>query len=447
MGGPLASLPPRTLSVQAMASALLEMQAVAMGRLDVGGAVVLIDDGVAAVLADSALLSVLLNGGAARVAALSDAKIGEAAQELVVLAGDLGEHVTRSLLALQAAGGHIRGIVLTAPSSRQRCAQGEVRLSGSAPPVPISWAPLCFAPLRCAPQPTMVLCGGSSGPSPSLCSTAAVTEEGGAREELGSLAYLASVMMEGLSGQQYSIFAVGSRARALATRVCEWSEAVHEACAIGAWRDDSSLGMVYTVRARTHAHLPAHAGTLAHAYTYTLQTNPPTYTRSYTHAAPAHLMILDGDADLASDAAESGSLPGALLEYMLSTLPAGPAPLPPCVGAPQIYGADVWGSLEEEPAEAGSAGGGGRDWLFFGDDAEVVDVLGKMSQADVVEGWQFLRARLEGGGEADAADESRAGQGAGIVDVGPLRRRLEQSVRGREQVRLHEYPSIYPCVN
>ena len=149
-GRPLASLPPRTLSVQAMASALLEMQAVAMGRLDVGGAVVLIDDGVAAVLADSALLSVLLNGGAARVAALSDAKIGEAAQELVVLAGDLGEHVTRSLLALQAAGGHIRGIVLTAPSSRQRCAQGEVRLSGSAPPVPISWAPLCFAPVPAA---------------------------------------------------------------------------------------------------------------------------------------------------------------------------------------------------------------------------------------------------------------------------------------------------------
>ena len=66
-------VPPRTLSVQAMASALLEMQAVAMGRLDVGGAVVLIDDGVAAELADSALRSVLLNGGAARVAALSDA--------------------------------------------------------------------------------------------------------------------------------------------------------------------------------------------------------------------------------------------------------------------------------------------------------------------------------------------------------------------------------------
>lgn len=158
-------------------------------------------------------------------------------------------------------------------------------------------------------------------------------------------------------------------------------------------------------------------------------------------------MILDGDADLTSDAAERGSLPGALLEYLLSTLPAGPAPLPPCVGAPQIYGADVWGSLAEEPAEAGGAGGGGRDWLFFGDDAEVVDVLGKMSHAEMVEGWRFLRARLEGGGEADAADESRAGQGAGVLDVGRLRRRLEQRVRRREQVRLYLYPSIYASVN
>lgn len=159
----------------ASASAVLsEMQMVAVGRMRVGGCVVVIDDNVAAVLAaDSKLLAGILNAGyvlrsfcfcrtcivrnlprkeilyallltlngttsALRIISLDALAatcrhLSPARQEkvdYVVLVSDLCERVHAALLALQGTGGSIKSVQLTAPSSLKRCAKGELKLGG-----------------------------------------------------------------------------------------------------------------------------------------------------------------------------------------------------------------------------------------------------------------------------------------------------------------------------
>ena len=95
------------LCTQRMARALesmSEMQMVALGRMRVNGAVVVIDDSVGSVLqADCKLLSCLLNAGAARVVSLADTTHRHFSQEFdyVVIVGDLSDSVHSAILALQ----------------------------------------------------------------------------------------------------------------------------------------------------------------------------------------------------------------------------------------------------------------------------------------------------------------------------------------------------------
>jgi hypothetical protein len=83
-----------------------EMQMVALGRMRVNGAVVVIDDSVGSVLqADCKLLSCLLNAGAARIVSLADIDTTHRhfSQEFdyVFIVGDLSDSVHAAILALQ----------------------------------------------------------------------------------------------------------------------------------------------------------------------------------------------------------------------------------------------------------------------------------------------------------------------------------------------------------
>jgi len=280
--------------------ALSELQAVAAGRMRAAaGAVVVVDDSTAAVLrADGKLLGSILHAGALRVAALEDVP-GElpeteaGAVEYVVVVCDLSERVLKACEALQAGGGRVRSVLLTAPSCAKRCAEGELRLSGGS--VAVSWLPLFFAPFVCLPQPTVMLSGAQ-------LTAQHVSGRAAAPDELGALAYQACVMMEGLSGSKYQVFAVGSRPRALAMAMKDWTNPVREAVAGGQWRDESQI-------------------------------------------EPAHLLILDGDADLVSAGRHGDDNAGALLDFIFWNdifVSGGPPQAAP--GISSMCQPEAWGS-------------------------------------------------------------------------------------------------------
>jgi hypothetical protein len=124
-------------------------------------------------------------------------QVEEPGVDHVVIASDLSEHVLKALAALQTAGRTIRSVFLTSPSSLQRCAEGEMRLSSTAPPVHVSWAPLFFAHLACVAQPTVLL---ASGTFPSAHASAAASAD-----DVSSLAYQACVLMESISGSKHEV--------------------------------------------------------------------------------------------------------------------------------------------------------------------------------------------------------------------------------------------------
>jgi hypothetical protein len=379
------------------AAALSEMQMVAVGRLRVCGAVVAVDDSVAAVLrADSRLIAGVLNAGALRVVSLENLaadcrlaptlgsgismygvgmsglpkhtysytylhhtlpihthtqgleKLHNGAYDYVVLVCDLSERVHAALLALaEDAGGNIRSVALTAPSSLKRCAEGELRLGANAPPIPLSWAPLFFAPLPCVPQPTVLVAGAVLPPAHGAAATP---------ESLGALAFQTCVMMEGLSGSEYSVFTLGARPRALAAAMKEWSSPVRSAVANGQWRDESQI-------------------------------------------APAHLIILDRDADLVTAADRSDLKAGATIDYIISLLP--PCSSPPSLphtpaGVAALYHADTWeesNRAASTPPPAPNSLGAGEE-LLTSDDPNAVQLLRGLCQCGKEDGFKLVENSL-----------------------------------------------------
>lgn len=134
---------------------------------------------------DCKLLGSILHAGALGIVALEDAadKLqATSSVEYVVIVCDLSDHVQKVLSGLQAGGGNIRSLFLTAPSSPKRCAEGEILLSGNARSVTVSWLPLFFAPCACLPQPTIMLSGAHVAPQHTL-------GRANTADDFGSLAY------------------------------------------------------------------------------------------------------------------------------------------------------------------------------------------------------------------------------------------------------------------
>jgi hypothetical protein len=274
-------------------------------------------------------------------------KLHKGSFDYVVLVRDLSERVHAALLVLAGdAGGNIRSVALTAPSSLKRCAEGELRLGANSPTIPLSWAPLFFAPLPCVPQPTVLLAGAVLPPAHGAAATP---------ESLGALAFQTCVMMEGLSGSEYSVFTLGARPRALAAAMKEWSSPVRSAVANGQWRDESQI-------------------------------------------APAHLIILDRDADLVTAADRSDLKAGATIDYIISLLPpdSSPPPLPHTrAGVAALYHADTWdesNKASSTPAPPDIFGAG--EALLTCDDPNAVQLLRGLCQCGKEDGVKLVEHSL-----------------------------------------------------
>jgi hypothetical protein len=358
----------QTVTMAHALGALSELQAVAAGRMRAAaGAVVVVDDSTAAVLrADGKLLGSILHAGALRVAALEDVP-GElpeteaGAVEYVVVVCDLSERVLKACEALQAGGGRVRSVLLTAPSCAKRCAEGELRLSGGS--VAVSWLPLFFAPFVCLPQPTVMLSGAQ-------LTAQHVSGRAAAPDELGALAYQACVMMEGLSGSKYQVFAVGSRPRALAMAMKDWTNPVREAVAGGQWRDESQI-------------------------------------------EPAHLLILDGDADLVSAGRHGDDNAGALLDFIFWNdifVSGGPPQAAP--GISSMCQPEAWGSGDTTKRPLRPRGAGNRrGWeLLCTDDGGARQLLRGLCQCGRADGRrlveQSLRDAIAGCADAPTDDSN-----------------------------------------
>lgn len=166
-------------------------------------------------------------------------------------------------------------------------------------------------------------------------------------------------MMEGLSGSKYQVFAVGSRPRALATAMKDWATSVRSAVAQGQWRDESQI-------------------------------------------EPAHLLILDGDADLVSAGQHDDDEAGALLDHILWA----------DAGA-ELQGAGV--------AELSGSGGCLCDPHVWGDENRAGDAGRRPRGAGHRSGWDLL-CLDDGGGRQLLRGISQCGRLDGLTLV-------EQSLR------------------
>jgi len=158
-------------------------------------------------------------------------------------------------------------------------------------------------------------------------------------------------MMEGLSGSNYQVFTVGSRPRALASAMKEWASAVRGAVAHGQWRDESLM-------------------------------------------EPAHLLILDGDADLLSAGQHDDDKAGALLDY-LSWADASARSCAPevCGGASRLCEPHVWGGRGGEKPARGSGKRCGWE-LLCADDGGGRQLLRGLSQCGRIDGRRLVEQSL-----------------------------------------------------